>query len=55
MDVTMFHSILTVLAALVFGGIVFWAYSGRSKKQFEQAAWSVLRDEHADGGEGVQR
>jgi cytochrome c oxidase cbb3-type subunit IV len=55
MDVNLFHSILTVLATLVFAGIVFWAYSGRSKKHFEQAAWSVLRDEHADDGEGVRR
>ena len=54
MDVNTFRSILAVVALLVFAGIVFWAYSGRSRKQFEQAALSVLHEEHVDGGEGTK-
>jgi cytochrome c oxidase cbb3-type subunit 4 len=55
MDVNTFHSILTVVAFLVFSGIVFWAYSGRSRQRFEQAALSVLRDEPVQSEEGVGR
>jgi len=55
MDINTFHSILTVIALLVFSGIVFWAYSGRSKQPFERAALSVLQDEPAQSGEGVER
>ena len=54
MDVNAFRSILTVVALLVFLGIVFWAYSSKSRKHFEQAALSVLNDEHADDGKGAR-
>ncbi len=54
MDVSTFHSILTVVALLVFSGIVFWAYSSKSKQQFERAALSVLNDEHDEGSKGAR-
>ena len=54
MDVNMFRSILAVVALLVFLGIVLWAYSGKSKKYFEQAALSVLNDEHDHDGKGAR-
>jgi cytochrome c oxidase cbb3-type subunit 4 len=54
MDVNTFRSVLAVVALLVFLGIVFWAYSGRSKKPFELAALSVLNDEHDDDGKGAR-
>ena len=52
MDVNTFRSVLTAVALLVFLGIVFWAYSSRSKKPFEHAALSVLNDD--DDGKGAQ-
>jgi cytochrome c oxidase cbb3-type subunit 4 len=55
MTMATFHSILTILALLVFAGIVFWAYSSRSKQQFERAAMSVLLDDqHDEGGRGAR-
>lgn len=38
MDINDFRSIHTVLAFLCFIGIVLWAYSGRTKRRFEEAA-----------------
>jgi cytochrome c oxidase cbb3-type subunit 4 len=38
MDVNTLRSITTVLALLVFLGIVFWAWSKRRRADFEQAA-----------------
>jgi cytochrome c oxidase cbb3-type subunit 4 len=38
MDINDFRSIHTVLAFLCFVGIVLWAYSGRTKRRFEEAA-----------------
>ena len=39
------HSIWTVIVFIVFIGIVFWAYSGRRKKDFDEAARLVLDDD----------
>ena len=38
MDVNTLRSITTVLAMVVFLGIVFWAWSKRRSADFEQAA-----------------
>jgi cytochrome c oxidase cbb3-type subunit 4 len=38
MDINTLRSIITVLAFAIFVGIVLWAYSGRNKAAFEQAA-----------------
>ncbi|MBP6851601.1 MAG: cbb3-type cytochrome c oxidase subunit 3 [Rhodoferax sp.] len=38
MDVNTLRSITTVLAFVVFMGIVFWAWSKRRSADFEQAA-----------------
>ena len=38
MDVNTLRSIATVLAFVVFMGIVFWAWSKRRSADFEQAA-----------------
>lgn len=38
MDINTLRSIVTVLAFALFIGIVLWAYSGRNKAEFEQAA-----------------
>lgn len=39
------HSIWTVLVFVVFIGIVLWAYSGRRKNDFDEAARLVLDDD----------
>jgi cytochrome c oxidase cbb3-type subunit 4 len=39
MDIrTFLHIVMTVLAFITFVGIVYWAYSGKRKAQFEAAA-----------------
>lgn len=39
------HSIWTVVVFVVFIGIVLWAYSGRRKKDFDEAARLVLDED----------
>lgn len=38
MDVNILRSIITVVCFVAFIGIVFWAYSGRQRERFDQAA-----------------
>src|SRR5690606_2701125 len=45
MNAELVHSLWTLLLLLVFLGIVAWAWSGRRKPRFEQAARLALDDE----------
>ena len=45
MDMSGLRAVLTVAMVLVFLGIVMWAYSSRRKKEFDEAARSVLEDD----------
>ena len=47
MSPVIFHSIWTVLMLILFIGIVFWAYSSRRKRAFDEAARLPLEDEDA--------
>ncbi len=38
MDINTLRSIVTVLALVAFLGIVVWAWSGRNKARFDEAA-----------------
>ena len=38
MDINLLRSIVTVVAFIVFIGIVAWAWSGRNRARFEEAA-----------------
>ena len=38
MDINILRSIVTVVAFVVFIGIVFWAWSRRNKERFDEAA-----------------
>jgi cytochrome c oxidase cbb3-type subunit 4 len=49
MDLDTLRSVITVLSFATFIGIVLWAYSGRRKTGFDQAARSVFQED--DGGE----
>ncbi|WIM05571.1 MAG: cbb3-type cytochrome c oxidase subunit 3 [Candidatus Nitricoxidivorans perseverans] len=44
MDINDLRSIFTVLAFVMFVGIVWWAYSGRRKQAYEEAAQLPLND-----------
>jgi cytochrome c oxidase cbb3-type subunit 4 len=38
MDVNELRTIITTLSFIIFLGIVYWAYSGRQKSRFDEAA-----------------
>lgn len=38
MDINLLRSIVTVVAFVVFIGIVIWAWSGRNRARFDEAA-----------------
>ena len=42
---SLMHSIWTVVVFVVFIGIILWAYSGKRKKDFDEAARLVLDDD----------
>jgi cytochrome c oxidase cbb3-type subunit 4 len=45
MDIGIFHSIWTVMILVVFISIVAWAYSGKRKERFDEAARLPLEDD----------
>ena len=45
MDFTFLQSIWTIVIMVTFLGIVFWAYSGKRKKDFDEAARLPFDDE----------
>ena len=45
MDTSILHSVWTVVAFVIFIVVVFWAWSGRRKKDFDKAARMALDDE----------
>ena len=45
MDINDLRSIFTVLALIAFVGIVWWAYSDRRKKTYDEAAMLPLDDD----------
>jgi len=57
MDMSIINSVWTVVVFVLFIGIVAWAWSGRRKKDFEEAARLPLDDDqpltekHSSSGE----
>jgi len=45
MDSSLLQTIWTVVAFVFFVGVVFWAWSGRRKHDFDKAARMALDDE----------
>jgi len=50
-DINDLRSIFTVLAVVMFAGIVWWAYSDRRKQTYEEAAMLPLDDDAPVGME----
>jgi len=48
MDMVTFHSIYTVVLLTIFVGIVWWAWSGKQKKRFEEAANLPFADDEQE-------
>ena len=45
MDVNELRILITVLSFIVFVGIVYWAYNGRQRQRFDEAANLPFADE----------
>jgi len=45
MAMSLFHSLWTIVLLVVFVGIVLWAWSGRRKQAFDEAAHMPLEDD----------
>ena len=48
MELNDLRTLITLLSFLVFAGIVFWAYSGRQKTRFDEAANLPFIDDDID-------
>ena len=56
MDINTLRSIVTVLAFVSFVGIVWWAYHGKSRRGFEEAAQLPFADTAGEpGAPGINR
>ncbi|QEA13897.1 cbb3-type cytochrome oxidase subunit 3 [Comamonas flocculans] len=51
MDINILRSLYTVLALLAFVVIAGWAWSGRNRQSFEEAAHLPLGDDQAHAGQ----
>lgn len=49
MDINLIRSLVTVAAFLCFVGILLWAYSGRSRERFREAAQIPFNEDRAPG------
>jgi cytochrome c oxidase cbb3-type subunit 4 len=54
MELNDLRSLYTVLAFLTFVGIVWWAYSGKRKQRFEEAARLPFADEDVPADTAMQ-
>jgi len=50
-DYSTFSSVMTVVMLVVFLGIVAWAYSGKRRAQFDEAARVPFDDDATQGDE----
>jgi cytochrome c oxidase cbb3-type subunit IV len=48
MDINDLRALITVVTFMAFIGIVVWAWSGRRREEFEQAARMALDDDAPD-------
>lgn len=55
MDINDMRSIMTVVAFATFAGIVAWAYSGRRRAAFEEAANLPFTEDELPGSAGQQQ
>ncbi len=55
MDINTFYGLLTLLMLVLFIGIVLWAYSGKRKKHFEEAANLPFEDDNPRDNDRTQR
>ena len=55
MDIHLLRSLFTVLLLAIFLGIVLWAWSGRNRQRFDEAALLPFADEPPAPAYGAER
>jgi cytochrome c oxidase cbb3-type subunit 4 len=55
MDINDLRSLVTVLAFVSFAGIVVWAWSGRRRAAFDEAANLPFTEDEASAGAGARK
>jgi cytochrome c oxidase cbb3-type subunit 4 len=55
MDIGVFHSIWTVVILVVFIAIVVWAWSGKRRQAFDEAARLPLEDDDGVTKSGAEK
>ena len=50
MEITVFHGLWTAALLVIFVGIVVWAWSGKRKGAFDEAARIPLEDDEMEAG-----
>ena len=50
MEITVFHGLWTAVLLVIFVGIVVWAWSGKRKAAFDEAARIPLEDDNLMAG-----
>ena len=56
MDISNFHGVWTAALLVIFVAIVVWAWSGKRKRAFDEAARIPLEDDEFDIGDaGLKR
>lgn len=50
MEITLFHGLWTAALLVIFVGIVVWAWSGKRKGAFDEAAHIPLEDDEMEAG-----
>ena len=53
MDIDALRVVITILAFVAFVGIVFWAYSRKRKREFDEAASLPFKEEDVGQGAGA--
>lgn len=54
MNVTLFHGLWTGALLVIFIGIVWWAWSAKRKRDFDEAANLPFDDDDAPGNPGAK-
>lgn len=54
MEITVFHGLWTAVLLVIFVGIVLWAWSGKRKVAFDEAARIPLQDDDPEAGGTAQ-
>lgn len=50
MEITVLHGLWTAVLLIIFIGIVIWAWSGKRKRAFDEAARIPLEDDDEQAG-----